>query len=443
MKLFTQMMAAEKIKKFINDLYQFHQHAYKPFDTLVKLAESANTGVPALDQIIKTASVTMWGADWNGLVYLNNIDIPTIIELIRGADIVELKARMKSNVNVTANDITLLREAVGFTPQRALFDLQREIKINYDKYKHLNVTVQTYDSLSESAKEEILCIENHLIQKMPNTTKHLTIGSITVKPGWILDATKRRSGCQMLTTLQEKTTSCKIIKFSCDKSVIDNDAIDNCSAPNNLYNTTLIIMYIVNLADNDPLKIGLVKSVTSKGFGLTTNDLNTRLWDRIQAYGYLFDAYIDALKTKPQFNICTIKSGQVENGKIPFCRMCDPMFPPVHTEYIDSTMYNDNITFKCVQNPSLIDVITDASLATGLNLFDAIETCNQPEPEPEVEPESELEFEPETPSHQSTQNKNNSNNISANYFIILIIIIIVILLIFLILFFRKKKKEND
>ena len=179
-------MAAQKIKKFINDLNQFHQNKYEPYDALVKLVNSADTGVPALDHIFQNATVIIWGWWWSGWSWINRIDVTTIVELIIGADIVELNARMKSNVNVTANDITLLRKAVGFTPQRALFDLKKEIKTNYQKYKHLNVTVETYDHLSESAREEILRIENFLIKKMPNTTQHLTIGSITVQPGWIL-----------------------------------------------------------------------------------------------------------------------------------------------------------------------------------------------------------------------------------------------------------------
>ena len=455
-------MAAQRIKKFIDNLNQFHQHVYKPWDALSKLIQSADTGVPALDQIFKNAQIHTWGYDSTGYNTLNLIDITTIVELIRGADIVELNARMKSNVNVTANDITLLREAVGFTPQRALFDLEREIKTNYQKYKDLNVTVETYDRLSESAREEILRIENCLIEKMPNTIKHLTIGSITVKPGWILDATKRRSGCQMLTTIQEKTTSCKIIKFSCNKSVINNDANDNCPAPNNLYSTILISMYIAHLADNDPLKIGFINSVTSKNLPLYADHLKTNLINVVGYYGYLFNSYIDALKKKPQFDICTIKQNNVENGEIPFCRMCDPMVRPNSTKYIDSTMYNNNITFKCVQKPSIIDVITDASLATGINLF---ETCNQPEPEPEPEvepepepePELEPEPEPEIPTDQPTQNGDdanttnetennkfhNSNSNNANYLLILIVFIIAILLILLILFFRRNKNEND
>ena len=423
-------MAAQKVEKFIDDLNQFHQHQYKPIEALFKVVRSADTGILALDRIFKTATVTTSGFDSNGYALLNEVDITTIVELLRGADIVELNERMKSNINVPANDITLLREAVGFTPQRALFDLERKIKTNYQKYEHLNATVESHDSLSESAKKQILCIENYLIEKMPDTTINLTIGSVTVKPGWILDATKRRSGCQMLTTIQEKTTSCKIIEFSCNESVINNNANDNCSASNNLYNTTLITMYIAELPDDNPLKIDLVKSVTSVGISLSMNDLKTKLLTVIERYGYIINPYIDALKTKPQFNICTIKNDQIENGKIPFCRMCDPMARAIFTKYIDSTMYNNNITFKCVQNPSIIDVITDASLTTGINLLYAIVTCNQPQLGP-------------VPIYQSTQIDKSPKKNVVNYLLIFIGIVIVILLILSILFFRRNRNKKS
>jgi hypothetical protein len=80
------------------------------------------------------------------------------------------------------------------------------------------------------------------------------------------------------------------------------------------------------------------------------------------------------MDNKPTLQVCSIVNAQIENGKVPPCRMCSPSDNPSSTTFIDPSQYPENVTFECVVNPSILDTITDAVVSTGSNLWEGVST---------------------------------------------------------------------
>ena len=436
-------MAQKKLENFLKQLREFSGwiptksymppggNSYIVQDNVKPLLASAKTGIPILDTILKNLEVKTSSIS---TLYLgnNNVTIDELEQLIRIGDLNYLISKLDYKVNITPHDIDTFREVVGFTPQRALYNLEQSVKNNSDKYKHLNVSIDEYQNLPESIKNDIQCIEQYLVNNKNGLTIPLTIGTLQVQKGWILRETQRRTGCQMVSTINGQTTSCKIMKYSCDKSIIKTD--HTCSPPSNAYNIALLLLHFSKLPNNNATKISLNNCLLGTNPPVT---IAPEIFDSLIGLWFTFwQQCVRNVNSYPAVDVCNLKSWDLEKGIIPFCRMCDPLAAPNSTEYISPLMYPTNVTFKCIKNSTIIDIITDASLTTGINLFDAIETCNQVKPEPEPEPKPE-----KIPFHQFTQNKNN--DIGANYFMILIGIIIVILLILSIVFFQRSKNKSS
>lgn len=68
-------------------------------------------------------------------------------------------------------------------------------------------------------------------------------------------------------------------------------------------------------------------------------------------------------------DLCRIRSKYIEDGDVPYCRMCDPDALPTTTQYVNTQELAENITLKCVEDPSVLDLLTDVVLTTGENIF--------------------------------------------------------------------------
>lgn len=357
-------MAGLLFEDFLRNLQTFVGVTERTAPELKALLSSVNTEIKVFDDVMK--GITRVEAR-DGLLFIGEGDgilVNELEQLIKSADLLELVSRLNAQVIVTPLEIDAFRTIVGFTPQRVLRDLERLININRTVYNRLDATVETFDQLSQTAKDEIVRIEKYLINWKGGVVLLLTLGAMTVTAGWVLRETRRRAGCHMLTTINGKTTSCKIMNYSCTKT----DGME-CKPPAKLYNTTLEMIAIAQLSNDDTRKIE-----AAKHFDVPVDMLENRLGELIDTKFADVSNYIKSLKLLPTFDVCTPKNPNIESGIIPFCRMCNPMADPKSTQYIDSSMYATNVTFKCVVNPSIIDVITDAAQASGLKLFDSIKS---------------------------------------------------------------------
>lgn len=326
------------------------------------ITKSVSTGTRSIDDIIKALPVKRTK---NGLITIGDETVGTINRVIREANLAKLAELAKYGKPITATEKSLFRELVGETAERTLKDISDATVSSVKSYPKLNVGAEGVSALKGSDKAVVEKVQSNFLKRFKQgLVIPLAIGAVYVGVDWLVKATAKRKGCFMLTTINGKTTSCKVAAYTCT----DNSAEGTLCGENlPYYNTTLILMKIVTLSNTDANKLKIAQ-VT----GFNVNDLESKLATIIDTkYAEVSDAIAD-MKNRPVLNVCGIKSNDVEGGNIPACRMCSPSDDPTSTTFIDPSQFGSNITFHCSINPSILDTINDVVVTTGENIWGGI-----------------------------------------------------------------------
>lgn len=296
--------------------------------------------------------------------------VGAVHRFVREANIDALARAAGANVVITSTERSAFRATMVDTPERALRDVGEAAATSAARRPHLNVTAEQIANLSTTGKRDYSKITQNLFKYFKKGTFiALTLGSVYVGVDWIAKATERRKGCFMLTTIDNKTTSCKVAAYSCIGAIEGSDMCRSISSK--YYNVTLVLMHIAaDLPDTDQRKIDVAKAA-----GVAVSELNAKLGNVIDTKFAEVSAVIEQMgdENRPtNFKICEITHPNVEGGKVPPCRMCSPSDNPTSTTFIDSNLYGDNITFQCSVSPSIIDTIDDAIITTGKNLWEGV-----------------------------------------------------------------------
>lgn len=253
---------------------------------------------------------------------------------------------------------------LSVTPERSSRELADLTVSNKKVYPQLDIVEADFNKISKTAAADLAKVEKNTSKYFKNGTKiALTIGVMVVGVDWIRKTTLQVKGCHMLTVIDNKTTSCKVAAYSCV-----GEGGDLCSQKFDYPNTTLILMKVVTMPDTDPLKMKLADAT-----GIEVDKLSDNIGKLIDKFYEKVYETIEANKNEiPKYNVCELKNPNIENGIVPPCRICSPSDNPIATTYIDPKDYGDNITFQCVDNPSMLSIITDAAKTTGKDLFAGI-----------------------------------------------------------------------
>lgn len=350
-------MAPISIKTFLKELKGVSKAGLAETESLVK---SFKSNIKSLDDIVTNLPITK---NKHGFIEMAENTVGKVNKIMREGDLAEMVKLSGRNVPFTSVDTKGFKSLVADTPERAYKDIADLATSNKRSFPQLNVSVTELPNISKSAAKDVAKVENNLFKYFKKgTTVALTLGAVYVGVDWLTKATESRKGCFMLTTINGKTTSCKVQAYSC----IGSDG-NLCSDSLPYYNTTLVLMKIATLPDTNELKIKVATAA-----GVEPSALNTSLATVIDTKYSEIDAVISSETTLPDFIICELTHADVEKGVIPACRMCSPSDDPISTTYIDPNQYPDNVTFQCSINPSLLDTITDAAKNTGKDLLDGI-----------------------------------------------------------------------
>lgn len=352
---------AALFREFLEDLKSFSGFEKTLAIDAERLLREVDTGIKGVDEAIKSLPVAK---SEQGFLIMGERPVGEINKVLREADLAELVRISKKDIPITSSDKSLFKATVNDTPELKFREVSDLANASKAKYPHLDVTVENIENLSKAGQRDLKIAENNLFKYFKRgTIISLTIGTIVVGVDWLAKATEKRKGCFMLTTINHKTTSCKVQAYSCV-----GQGGDMCPQNLKLYNVTLVLMKIATLDDTDSRKISVAKAA-----GVAVGDLEKNL---SQVIDKKYDAIAKVIREmgadRPEFAICDIRHNDVENGVVPACRMCTPSANPISTQFIDPTQYPDNITFQCSINPSLIDTISDAVINTGKNLWDGI-----------------------------------------------------------------------
>lgn len=324
---------------------------------------SFSSDIGALDSAVTTMPLSK---NRFGFLLVGEESVGLVNKVMREGNLGEVIRINGNNIPFTASEAKAFSELTVATPERSVANVLEEVATNTTQYPQLNITEVNFNSISKSAASDIVKVESNLFKYFKRgAIIALTIGVIIVGVNWVKTATARRKGCFMLTTINGITSSCKVQAYSC----AGQDG-DFCTGEFKYLNVTLALIKIADLEDTNTLKIKVANAANMK-----VEDLRDNLSKAIDnSYNALYTLIISEQKNLPPINVCAERNKTIEGGVIPACRLCSPTANPLSTQYIDPALYGDNITFQCVENPSILNTITDAAISTGKNLLDGIGT---------------------------------------------------------------------
>lgn len=361
-------IAGTAVKEFARTLRRFVTIGTEAsVSELRRITESLKSGIRSLDDIVRSFRISR---SPRGYMLMGEETVGAVHRLVREANIDGLARAAGANVLITSTERSAFRQTMLDTPERALRDVSEAAAASAARRPHLNVTAERVAELSTSGKRDYAKVTQNLFKYFKQGAfVALTLGGVYVGVDWIAKTTERRKGCFMVTTIDNKTTSCKVAAYSCLATTEGSDACRSISAK--YYNVTLVLMHIAaDLPDTDRRKLDVAKAA-----GVPVDQLNAKLATVIDTKFAEVSTVIEQMgddQRPTNFKICEITHPNVEGGKVPPCRMCSPSDNPTSTTFIDANQYGDNITFQCSIAPSIIDTIDDAIISTGKNLWEGV-----------------------------------------------------------------------
>lgn len=359
----TPRAATSSFRNFLTKLKNYSGIGKGTTSEITTAIKEASSGVRSVDDAIKSLPV---GRTKQGFLTLAERPIAFVNRILREANLDELVKLTQRNIPIGSVDRKLFAETVGATPERALKNVDDLASVTKNARANLNVTTDAVSQLSDTAKRDLKKVEGNLSKYFKQgTVIALTIGAVYVGVDWITKSTEQRKGCFMLTTIDGKTTSCKVVSYSCV-----GKGGEACTSVGNYYNVTIWLIAIAALPDTDQRKIQLCTQLN-----IEPKDMEKSLKSIIDTNYEKAASTIETMERNNQNvkpDICKVKNANIEGGVIPPCRMCSPTANPTSTMYIDPSQYGENITFQCVENPTILDTIADASISTGKNLWEGV-----------------------------------------------------------------------
>lgn len=324
----------------------------------VKLLSNVNTGFDVIDDSLKSLRVDKTR---QGYLTFNNHYPGEIRKIIREGDLRGIVKVSKKRFVITDKLENEFKRLTPQTPEKSLRKMFDKVEFYKKTKSYIDSTIDNIKYISMRGMIDLAIIEKNLRyycnkgEKIP-----LTLGVVNVEVGWIKKATEMRKGCFMLRTVNNKTSSCKIDAHSCNKT-----SGYMCQNLKPFYNVTLTLMHIVTLEDTDVTKI-LIANTT----GIRVSDLYKKLASVIDNHYENVATIIQNMEQLPIIpNICKLTHPDIESKKVLPCRLCNPSADPLSTTYIDSNQYEDDITFHCSANPSILETIVDVAMSIDKNLF--------------------------------------------------------------------------
>ena len=354
---------AANISSFKNFMSRFKSFSGVTTDSISstkRFLQTIDSGVSPLDVAVKRLDVTK---TTQGFLKLSDEQVGTVNRILKEGNLDAIVRISKAGVNVTSADRAAVSTLVKDFPEVPLKRLSDSVETNIRAFPEMNGPL---DSLSNTAKAKVQKVESNLLKYYkPGAVIAVTVGVIVVAADWITKTMEQRTGCFAFITINGKTSSCKISALSCSNT--RNDGPCSNLSLTNYYNPTLVLMRIAELPNDDQRKIDVANAAN-----VSPNELEDRLGSLMISKYEAMVSVVKSMTDKPSLEYCKIFNTNIENGKIPTCRMCDTSADPISTRFLNPDQLADNITFRCIEEPTVLSVITDAAITTGKNLFDGV-----------------------------------------------------------------------
>lgn len=332
--------------------------------------KNVNTSLPTLNKILPSLNY-VW--DTSGLITINKHTLAEVEPLLRAGQLKKFFAQVNPSVSVSTDMQHAFQQLIKNVPDVRLYDLDTEI-IKYRKlFPELDVSGNTVESvqakLSPAAKTRVDGALAKLKAYVAAGGKiTLIIGGIVIAANiWqnLIDATNARIGCFLVYSVNNKTTSYKLMNRTCANSLEPPTEDTPPEYPALPFNTMVMLLYLLKTGGIDATDFTL-----ATGLSINTDaDLSAILTTTNFAKAVLYyNDNIDKFKT---INVCEYISSVVESGIVPTCRCCTSSASEISTRFIDTSKLPDNISLHCVTQASILDTLVDAGISIGENILGA------------------------------------------------------------------------
>lgn len=250
-----------------------------------------------------------------------------------------------------------------------------DIEDSASSYRKTNVDIdvkaEQLDEVPAASKEKINKFKETLTKFAKATGKIVLVLCVIVVGAKMLeDAINKLNGCKMITKLNGKSTSCNLPAYTCFKKV-ENEVCGQ--APTVYVNPALYTISLINATSDQIQKF-------AEGADVETTNLTKENMYKLLNDGASFKKIANYVATQqnyltPNYDVCQDSVLNYEGGLVPGCRLCDSSASPLSTTYVDSSMFGQNIMFKCIQNSTLIDLIGEVATELGINPFGSGISC--------------------------------------------------------------------
>lgn len=349
------------IRAFLESLRKSALHSVEQLATLLK---SLDSGVRSFDDVIHSMKLTK---DARGLTRVGGETVGYLDKTIRAGNLPELIRMSERKVPFTSADTKAFQSLVEGFPQNTLHSIDEVAKSNARLHPELDLNLQQLETASDASKKSLAKVDSNMYRYFKaGTVIALSVGAVVLVEDWVRKSLEARKGCYMVQTIDRKTTSCKVTAWSC----IGSGGTPCSLAVNRYHNVTLSALQIATLADTEPVKLQVAAAV-----GVSVGELQAKLRDVIDNRFPQLTAVIATVaqaQRLPAIKYCEVVHSDIEGGRVPPCRMCDPAADPTSTTFIDPEQLSESVTFHCETNPTVLSLLADVAKNTARDVLEGL-----------------------------------------------------------------------
>lgn len=362
-----------RFKSLLSDMRKLTGVTEEPTSALKDVLDSSDLGIDIADSAFRSLNVSK--QTFRDFLKVNDVYLHKFESFLRSGDLESVLRTAKSSAIVTEADKKLFSYLARDYPEKVLRDIDEIATITKLERPQLNITLGNIDKLSDSSLQELNHFQKNWKRYAGAGSVALVIGTVTVTDSWFKDALAARRGCWMVKTVNGKSTSCRVSSFTCgdvSSSTGNTQTVKLCKTDEiGFYNVTVQFMYIAHSKNGTNVKENL-----SYKLGVYSYDLYDKAVDLLRDKFDIIESFVRRSIGDGSLpivaDVCSLHHYYIEDNKIPYCRVCDSTADPKSTQFIDPKQLPENVTFKCVADPSLVDLLTDMAVTTGHNLWESV-----------------------------------------------------------------------
>lgn len=353
-----------KFKSFLNEINKIGSTG--SIDDLKITLKNNKVGLDVFDNLLESSSNKI--TKQNNILHMNDIHFNKVEYLMKTGDLTKLSKTLGSQIFVDAPSNKTFKSLTSEFPQKTLNDIE-SISLSVKQSKvEIDFNLSNIDKLSKAGIKETTTIGNRLKKLTSNSGKiALAVGVLYIGVDWLKTSLENRKGCWLVTTINNKTTSCRMSRNTC--GIIEGKKDSKITPPEctnrdtlDIYNAVIFLINVINGSDT------ALKDSLKTELGIDTLDnVSGIVKDKIQQLDTFTKVNIDKMKT---MNMCAVHT-DIESGKLPYCRMCDPVAHPSSTNFVNVNGLSSNMTLHCVEDPSVLELLSDIVATTGKNIYES------------------------------------------------------------------------